>query len=86
MTRPSPGDLPDPGIEPASLMSSALAGGFFTMRPPGILILSPELGLFSSIQIEHKLWSPAEGLNKPFYLKTERAKLQKRRYINTNVL
>ena len=25
---PSPGDLPDPGIEPASLMSSALAGGF----------------------------------------------------------
>ena len=26
---PSPGDLPDPGIEPASLMSSALAGEFF---------------------------------------------------------
>ena len=25
-----PGDLPDQGIEPASLMSSALAGGFFT--------------------------------------------------------
>ena len=25
-----PGDLPDPGIEPASLMSPALAGGFFT--------------------------------------------------------
>ena len=25
-----PGDLPDSGIEPASLMSSALAGGFFT--------------------------------------------------------
>ena len=24
-----PGDLPDPGIEPASLMSPALAGGFF---------------------------------------------------------
>ena len=28
----SPGDLPDPGIEPASLMSPALAGGFFTTR------------------------------------------------------
>ena len=28
---PPPGDLPDPGIEPASLMSSALAGGFFTI-------------------------------------------------------
>ena len=27
---PPPGDLPNPGIEPASLMSSALAGGFFT--------------------------------------------------------
>ena len=26
---PSPGDLPDPGIEPASLMPPALAGGFF---------------------------------------------------------
>ena len=25
-----PGDLPDPGIEPASLMSPALEGGFFT--------------------------------------------------------
>ena len=27
---PTPGDLPDPGIEPASLVSPALAGGFFT--------------------------------------------------------
>ena len=27
---PSPGDLPDPGIEPTSLMSPALASGFFT--------------------------------------------------------
>ena len=27
---PSPGDLPDPGIELSSLTSSALAGGFFT--------------------------------------------------------
>ena len=29
---PSPGDLPDPGIEP---MSSALAGAFFATEPPG---------------------------------------------------
>ena len=29
---PSPVDLPDPGIEPASLMSPALAGGFFSIR------------------------------------------------------
>ena len=27
---PPPGDLPDPGIEFASLISPALAGGFFT--------------------------------------------------------
>ena len=26
----SPGDLPNPGIEPVSLMSPGLAGGFFT--------------------------------------------------------
>ena len=32
---PSPGNLPDAGIEPASLMSPALAGGFFTTLPPG---------------------------------------------------
>ena len=29
---PSPGDLPEPGIEP---MFPALAGGFFTAEPPG---------------------------------------------------
>ena len=27
---PPPGDLPDPGIEPGSLMSPELAGEFFT--------------------------------------------------------
>ena len=27
---PLPGDLPDPGIKSVSLMSPALAGGFFT--------------------------------------------------------
>ena len=29
---PSPGDLPDPGMEPRSLASPALAGKFFTAR------------------------------------------------------
>ena len=29
---PSPGDLPEPGVE---LMSPALAGKFFTIEPPG---------------------------------------------------
>ena len=32
---PSPGDLPHPGVEPASLVSPALAGGVFTVEPPG---------------------------------------------------
>ena len=27
---PTPGDLSDPGIEPPSLVSPAMAGGFFT--------------------------------------------------------
>ena len=31
---PSPRDLPDPGIEPASVISPALAGGFFTTSAP----------------------------------------------------
>ena len=30
LPRPPPGDLPDPGIEPASLESWALAGSLFT--------------------------------------------------------
>ena len=30
---PSPGDLPDPGIEPASPVSPALGGRFFTSEP-----------------------------------------------------
>ena len=38
---PSPGDLPDPGIKPTSLTSSALEGRFFTPLPPG----KPELSV-----------------------------------------
>ena len=32
---PPLGDLPDPGIESVSPVSSALVGGFFTTEPPG---------------------------------------------------
>ena len=32
---PPPGDLPDPGIEPTSPVSPALAGGFFTTETLG---------------------------------------------------
>ena len=37
MPFPSPGYLPDPGIEPES---PALAGGFLTTEPPGKLTLN----------------------------------------------
>ena len=32
---PPPGDLPDPGVEPKSPVSPALAGRFVTTEPPG---------------------------------------------------
>ena len=32
---PSPGDLPNPGVEPPSLVPPALAGGFFTTELAG---------------------------------------------------
>ena len=31
---PTLGDLPNPGIKPVSLVSPALAGGYFTTMPP----------------------------------------------------
>ena len=37
----TPGDLPDPGIEPTS---PALAGGFFTTEPPGKYVI-PQLAV-----------------------------------------
>ena len=39
---PPPGDLPDPGIEPASLMSPALASRFLPLAPPGRLFTAWE--------------------------------------------
>ena len=38
---PSPGDLPDPGIEPVSPGSPALAGKFLTNVPPGKPSINP---------------------------------------------
>ena len=37
MSFPPPGNLPDPGIQAASpaLAGGSLAGGFFTIEPPG---------------------------------------------------
>ena len=41
---PPPGDLPNPGIEPAPLMSPAVAGGFFTTCAPWEALMSQSLG------------------------------------------
>ena len=40
---PPPGDLPDLGIKPASLLLPALAGGYFTTVPPGKQVLKTYL-------------------------------------------
>ena len=42
MPCPSPGDLPHPGIEPTSLGSPALAGGFFTISATWEALRGPE--------------------------------------------
>ena len=41
---PSPGDLPDPGIQPTSLTSPALAVGFFTTSAPWEALMKPVPG------------------------------------------
>ena len=56
---PSPRDLPDSGIEPTSLASPALAGGFFTVEPPGkpqsiLLLRIISLRLLYIINLEGK--------------------------------
>ena len=46
----SSGDLPNPGVEPASLVSPALADGFFTNVPPGKSILSKKSGHLKELE------------------------------------
>ena len=55
---PSSGDLPNPGIKPAS---PALAGGFFTTEPPGtpLLILS-----LTSESIKFRFLQDSEGFQR----------------------
>ena len=50
---PSPGDLSNPGIEPRSLASPALAGGFFTTKLPG----KPEVFLIRALLKAPPSWS-----------------------------
>jgi len=53
LPRPPPGDLPNPVIEPWSLMSPALAGEFFTTRPPGKRVIYD-----SSVSSQHVIYIP----------------------------
>ena len=48
---PTPGDLLDRGIKPTSLVSPALAGGFFTTAPPGKPVTR-----FSPMNCEQEQW------------------------------
>ena len=59
---PPPGDLPNPGIEPVSVASLALAGGFFTPVPPGKPLYKPSLnachvaGVVLELSNKEKSW------------------------------
>ena len=53
---PSPGDLPDPGIEPKSTVSPALACRLFTTEPPEIdLKQQRHQTSLSSVQFSHSI-------------------------------
>ena len=61
----SPGDLPDPGIEPTSLMFPALAGEFFTAKPPGKLwyVVLVLLSCFSRVHLCATSWTVAHHIS-----------------------
>jgi len=52
---PSPGDLPDPGMELQSPESPALAHGFFTTEPPGSYIITMYMGVLGCTDVSHPL-------------------------------
>ena len=52
---PPPGDIPNPGIEPMSPASPAVAGGFFTAVTPGKPIKKKKRGYCMNIDIPESL-------------------------------
>ena len=54
-TCPAPGDLPDPGIEPASLKFPALPGGFLTTSRASYAV--PGLLIHIHCEIKNECWS-----------------------------
>ena len=57
---PTPGDLPNPGIEPASLEFPAFSGGYFTTEPPG----ASTTNLIASPNHFDDLWTNVQPLSK----------------------
>ena len=53
---PPPGDLPDPGIEPACLLSPASAGGFFTTSATWEALRLPPLPDHPCVCCPQKAW------------------------------
>ena len=50
---PPPGDLPDPGIKPTSLMSLELAGGFFTTGTTWDALIAEVLVMVEMTKVEN---------------------------------
>ena len=69
---PLPGDLPDPGNEPKSLMSPALAGGFFTISTTWgrfLLAIHLKYGIYMTLPTSLTIPSPhAFPSNRKFVL------------------
>ena len=57
MPLPNVGDLPNPRIEPVSLVSPILAGGFFTTAPPGKSLPQGCLMAFSDSAFLSTYWA-----------------------------
>ena len=53
---PSTGDPPDPGMEPASVIASALAGGFLTAELPVKYLWGGRKYNFKSSPLSLKFW------------------------------
>ena len=52
---PPPGDLPNPGIKPKSLVSPALAGGFFTTSTTWEALIRLHIFILFQILFSYKL-------------------------------
>ena len=62
---PPPGDLPDPWIKPMSVMSPALAGGFFTTSVTWEALTQSESESLSRVQLSATPWTIAYQVPPP---------------------